>query len=268
MKPQQFLYCIIIIIVFFSACKEKIVDVTGITLDKETLELVPGEKEFLIATVCPSNADNKNVIWESSNTAVVTVNSDGLVTAVKDGNATITATTQDGNKTATCAITVKESEFCALTYDPPVVISTCAGSAFLEYSNNFLIDINRDGIDDVIIWTLNSSPYFNAYLYFKSCNDECFISTKESFHSVGSLGDTIDEKLNWEDTQFMFPHQNEQQYLPVKLLQNNSIHYGWILANTKKCRMPNSVSEQSYYIIEQYVYCKTANKVITAGQVK
>jgi len=105
MKPQQFLYCIIIIVIF-SACKEIIIEVTGITLDKETLELVPGEKEFLNATVHPIDADKKNVRWESSNTAVATVNNNGFITAIDNGDATITATTQDGEKRANCKVNV------------------------------------------------------------------------------------------------------------------------------------------------------------------
>jgi len=106
MKTQHFLYLFFFVIILFSACKEKIIKVTGITLDKETLELVPGEKEFLTATVHPTDADNKNVIWGSSNTAVATVNNNGFITAIDNGDATITVTTQDGEKRANCKVNV------------------------------------------------------------------------------------------------------------------------------------------------------------------
>ncbi|NLU47396.1 MAG: Ig-like domain-containing protein, partial [Syntrophomonadaceae bacterium] len=54
------------------------------------------------ATVSPSNAANKKVFWTSDNEEVATVDEDGRVTALAVGNATITATTEDGGKKATC----------------------------------------------------------------------------------------------------------------------------------------------------------------------
>ena len=80
--------------------------VTGVTLNKTEMELAEGETEALIATVLPENATNKAVSWTSSNPLVATVNTNGLVSAIKMGTATITVTTLDGNKTATCALTV------------------------------------------------------------------------------------------------------------------------------------------------------------------
>ena len=67
--------------------------------------LVEGENQKLTATISPSNAENKAVIWSSSNSSVASVK-EGLVTAVKSGNATITVKSDDGGKTATCAVTV------------------------------------------------------------------------------------------------------------------------------------------------------------------
>ena len=79
--------------------------VTGVTLDKNTLALFPGESDALTATVAPENATDKTVTWSSDNEKVATVNG-GTVTAVAPGTATITATTTDGGFTATCAVTV------------------------------------------------------------------------------------------------------------------------------------------------------------------
>lgn len=64
--------------------------------------------DTLTATVGPSNTNNKAIIWTSSNPNVATVN-DGLITAVGVGTAIITATTSDGNKSASCSVTVKNS---------------------------------------------------------------------------------------------------------------------------------------------------------------
>ena len=79
--------------------------VTGVSLSPKTLSLNPGKGGTLTATITPGNATNQNVTWESSDTKVVTVDN-GLVTAVAEGSATITVTTEDGNKTATCTVIV------------------------------------------------------------------------------------------------------------------------------------------------------------------
>ena len=82
------------------------VAVTGVSLNKQTLSLVEGDSETLTATVAPSNATNKAVSWKSSYASVASVDNSGKVTAVKAGSATITVTTTDGSKTATCSVTV------------------------------------------------------------------------------------------------------------------------------------------------------------------
>ena len=83
--------------------------VTGVTLDKTTLDMREGGSDKLVATLVPDNATDKSVSWTSSNTGVATVDQDGSVKAVAAGSATITVTTHDGGKTATCAVTVKQA---------------------------------------------------------------------------------------------------------------------------------------------------------------
>lgn len=84
--------------------------VTGVSLDKDELDLTVGSKATLTATVAPANASNKNVTWESSNTSVATVDEYGVVTAQAEGTATITVTTENGVKTASCVVTVREAK--------------------------------------------------------------------------------------------------------------------------------------------------------------
>lgn len=82
------------------------VPVTGVTLNEATLGLTVGETETLTATVTPEDATNNEITWTSSKPEVATVDEDGKVTAVAEGTATITVTTDDGDKTATCEVTV------------------------------------------------------------------------------------------------------------------------------------------------------------------
>ena len=84
---------------------EESVAVTGVTLSQTEATLNIGETLTLTATVAPDNATDQTVTWTSSDETVATV-ADGVVTAVAVGTATITVTTTDGAKTATCAVTV------------------------------------------------------------------------------------------------------------------------------------------------------------------
>ena len=79
--------------------------VTGVSLSSTSAVLIAGQTTTLTATVAPANATNKSVTWTTSSPSVATV-ANGVVTAVGVGSATITATTTDGAKTASCAVTV------------------------------------------------------------------------------------------------------------------------------------------------------------------
>ena len=81
--------------------------ITGLSLIPSSTTLAPGATTQISAAFVPSNATNKTLTWSSSNTAIATVNSSGLITAVAAGTANIFATSTDGsNRTATCTITV------------------------------------------------------------------------------------------------------------------------------------------------------------------
>lgn len=82
------------------------IPVTGVTVAPTTGSVTVGEQLTLTATVAPSDATNKAVTWSSSDDTIATV-TDGVVTGVAAGDATITVTTVDGSFTATCGVTVE-----------------------------------------------------------------------------------------------------------------------------------------------------------------
>lgn len=82
------------------------VSVESITLDKTEISLTEGLTETLKATVLPENATNKNFSWTTSSKEIATIDDNGKISAIKIGEAIITATTEDGAKTATCKVTV------------------------------------------------------------------------------------------------------------------------------------------------------------------
>ena len=83
------------------------VAVSGVSLSQSSLTMEEGGTANLTATVSPSNATNKTVIWSSSNNYVAKV-SEGTVTAIAEGTATITAVV--GGKTASCTVTINKKE--------------------------------------------------------------------------------------------------------------------------------------------------------------
>ena len=105
------------------------VPVTDVSLDKDTLSLYTGDTASLTATVEPDNATNQNVTWSSDNADVATVDN-GTVTAVGAGKTTISVTTEDGGKTATCTVTVTDKTY-AISADATALNF---GSAYTGYA--------------------------------------------------------------------------------------------------------------------------------------
>lgn len=131
------------------------VAVTSVELNKTSTSITVGGTETLTATVKPDNATDKSVTWTSSDSTVATVEK-GVVTAVKAGEATITA--KAGDKTATCAVTVtvpKIVDLSTLTQDTVVadgytIIGTLSGNYKISIADGATVtlsgvSINADG---------------------------------------------------------------------------------------------------------------------------
>ena len=116
-----------VILTYESDAPASLTEVESIELNKAELPLEMDEVEQLFATVLPLDAFDPSVTWESSNNEVVTV-VDGLVTAVAEGNATITA--KAGEKTTTCAVIVSAASIPDVDFSKPYLLS--AKKAHLE----------------------------------------------------------------------------------------------------------------------------------------
>ncbi len=133
------------------------VAVESVTLDKETATIQKGKTLTLNATVKPDDADDPTVTWTSSKTDVATVDSDGVVTAVAEGTAIITA--KAGEKSATCTVTVDKTDaeliaaaktaaetelggFSATNSTTPDNIGTVVSSAVLNINNDIEVTVN------------------------------------------------------------------------------------------------------------------------------
>ena len=104
------------------------VPVESITLNHETLTLKSGATETLVPTIVPDRVTAESVVWSSDKTSVATVSKDGLVTAVAEGTATITATARE--KSATCLVTVSSNKTLVTTVaELKTAIETANGTA-------------------------------------------------------------------------------------------------------------------------------------------
>ncbi len=109
MKKALLLAAIAVVLV---CCKpaNSVVHVTDIKLNVSELSLATGDISLLTAEVLPSNASNKKIVWKSSDSKVAEVGTNGEVKAIAVGTATITVTSEDGNKTAECKVTVSGAD--------------------------------------------------------------------------------------------------------------------------------------------------------------
>ncbi len=114
------------------------VDVVSVSVSPTTLNMEIGATSTLAATILPSNAANKAVIWTSDAPAVAAVDADGTVTALASGSATITAATVDGGFEAGCVVTVTEPE-------PDNILALIPDPVFLEFCLSEMGEWDTDG---------------------------------------------------------------------------------------------------------------------------
>ncbi|MBA3723221.1 MAG: Ig-like domain-containing protein [Parachlamydiaceae bacterium] len=164
------------------------IPVTGITLDKTSIVINESGMLTLTASVFPTNATNKNISWVSGNPNIATVISSGNNTAtvkgVTPGICTITATTQDQNKIATCTVTINFAD------------TIC---------NNSKLTINLDGKLDDPAWNINSKS-FNKVIFGDGTNVSANFKTWWNNQSLFIGIDVTDGHLNnnsaniWENS--------------------------------------------------------------------
>ena len=133
------------------------VHVTGVTLNKNSTSITAGGSETLTATVSPNNATNKSVTWSSSNTGIATV-SNGTVTGVAGGTATITVTTTDGSHTATCTVTVTAAQTQTLTITRSS-FATSGGYAWYDWTQSTTDSTSISGKGELYTTTATSMQF-------------------------------------------------------------------------------------------------------------
>lgn len=144
------------------------VPVQSINLSANTLNLDEGESKTLTATVFPANATSRLVVWTVTPTGFATV-SNGVVTGIKAGSCTVTATA--GGKSASCAVTVEVVETAQLLYDLPGETALTNG---LDTGLKMLEHAGTETPQYTILLDAKASDSFNdkAWIVFLHCMTE------------------------------------------------------------------------------------------------
>lgn len=144
-----------------------VISVQSITLDQSKLNLHINGKQYLNATINPTDADDQYIDWTSSDESVATVDENGRVVGVGEGTAVITATGDDGNKTDDCVINVDS------TVMPPVSVTSVS------------LNTNR------LVADINDAPSLQATVYPLDADDinVYWLSSNEDIVAVDDFGD-------------------------------------------------------------------------------
>lgn len=131
------------------------VPVAGVSVDPATVTIDQFTSFQLTATVTPSNASNPAVIWSSDDTGIVTV-SDGLITGISPGTATVTATTADGGFTDNCTVTVSPASSVLISFSAIHDVHVSHENPNSNYGSNTKLALRND----------NYSSGFNGFMMF------------------------------------------------------------------------------------------------------
>jgi uncharacterized protein YjdB len=130
------------------------INVTSISLDKTISDLLVGDTDTLTAAITPENATNKAVKWTTSDNTIAAVDSTGKLTALKAGTATITATTVDGSKTASCVVTVT-SPIVSIT---SISLNKTSSSLILGNTDALIATVSpSNATNQAVTWTSSDS---------------------------------------------------------------------------------------------------------------
>lgn len=190
----------------------KVVPVGGENIYVEDLSFSPvtetlrvGASKTLIPTISPSDATNQNLVWNSSNHQVATVNDAGVVAALNIGNATITATTTDGSNlsaSVSFTVTAKNTSTTSGWYLVTDAASLSVGDELViaERTNN----VTAGDIASKVLSSVNST-------FSSDKNEITTLNPSSSIFTLGGqrgawtftntrgekLGDTSEKNLEW-----------------------------------------------------------------------
>lgn len=203
------------------------IDATSLTLDEESINIVEGNTKTVIATVLPTDADEKEVTWSSSDETVATVNQNGLITAVADGMAIITASLTS-NTSINDTVSVNVTRFFA----PSLAFDNRSTYENTDYVIGSTIDVTVNyhaGTGNTVIGgTNNGIRYFLRHLTssFGLVRDFDIVSDQTAIDTESGTS-TVSLNLNLEDLP-----ANSDPILPSADLENGEFYFLFVSFGT------------------------------------
>ena len=157
--------------------EKRIIAVESIELDKYEVELTEGESVTLVATVKPDDATDKTIVWSTNSEAIAKVDQNGTVTAIKEGEAIITA--ESGDIQATCWIIVK-AQFVFEAVDLGLSV---------KWANANLGANSREDNGDYYAWGETEPKSDYSWATYKWCDGSDNTLTKYNNHSSYGIVD-------------------------------------------------------------------------------
>lgn len=166
-----------------------ITPVTGVSISLTSLSMSVGSVSKLKSTITPNNASNKVVSWSSSNSSIVSVDSEGNLQANATGTANVTVTTDDGHYTATCLVTVNslQSKYPEGTYKGSATVSYMTVS--FDASVVFAYGTQMNGLFTIRVG--NQDPVITSYNYDASTKNMTFTTSGSIVYEQYNLSATI-----------------------------------------------------------------------------
>lgn len=204
-------------------------EVESVSLNTTYSNLNVGDTLKLTATINPSNADNKNVKWTSSDPSIATVDSNGNVKGIKTGIATITVTTEDKAKTAICTVNVVSNKVTGITLDktnyilhigdslaitPTITPSTATNTNYIVTSSNSDVVSVKDNI-------ITANNIGEATLTFKTEDGGFTVEAKVTVTNEDN-DIFVDDSLRLEDNILSRIDLNNNLVLDIKNMINTN----------------------------------------------
>ncbi len=220
-------------------------NVSEVSLNKANTTLVGiGSTTDLNATVKPANAGNKRVTWTSSNPSVATVDANGLVTAVGMGNTTVTVTTEDGNKTASCNVKVSnealsvslEADKTDMYLEDTIKLIAKASGGSENYTYSFLM-YNED-TDSWYRFSDFKEENIFSWTAAKGGNRQFFVEVKDSEGDVvrsegikTTVADYKEFKINFEADSTTVTKGDKVKFVVNASGGNGQLVYSYLMYN-------------------------------------
>ena len=200
------------------------VEVTGISLDKSTVDLIIGGSGTLTATVTPADATNKSIVWSSSDSSVISVDGAGNLSAKAIGSATITAKTVNG-KTASATVYSDVSSIslsASRTY-----ITKYNGQTGAKSQTQLTVTVSPVVDSSLIVWSAPDASGPNAAAYFSGSGTSATITARDvwgSYNSSIPVTVSVGRKTSNKVTIYVEPQLNDLYFTEGSSIVNKNVN--------------------------------------------